>query len=92
MTTSPTPALLTPASLDLFLRLFKDAGNWGGHPYTGGNIGLTHAERGNLTDLKIRGLLKTHDDPKKHGGGGPYVSFTEAGIALAKTHGLEVCW
>lgn len=81
---------LTPASSELFNRVADDAPNWGGNPYLAGNIGLTKPERGNLTQLKRAGLILTHDDPESQGGGGEYVSFTEAGHKLAHERGYTI--
>lgn len=72
---------LTPASLALFLDLARDADNWSGTPL----IDVTDAERGNLTDLKVKGLLTTFEDR-----GDAFAVFTDAGNALAAEHGIEL--
>src|SRR5262245_41257501 len=69
------PVTLTPASLDLFLGFAEDAPNWSGSPL----VTLTPAQRGNLADLKKKGLLTTWEDED----GCVFVNFTDAGIALA---------
>ncbi len=77
---------LTQTSLDLFLSLAKDAGNWGGCPLTDLN---THT-RGNLTQLKIAGLITTWTDsdyPRC-----VFAQFTDAGRELAKKHGVNIDW
>lgn len=74
---------LTADSLELFLGLAEDADNWSGNPL----ITLTAAQRGNLTDLKKRGLLSTFDD-----GGCDFAIFKPAGIALAAEHGIDLTW
>jgi hypothetical protein len=65
----------------------KDAPNWNGYPWvSGGNIQGTKEQRGNLTQLKKAGLIKTQVDDED----GPYVVFTETGMALAKEHGIDL--
>lgn len=74
-------ANITPESLDLFLDLAKDAGNWSGNPPVWG----TKEQRGNLTQLKRAGLLTTFTDR-----GDAFAEFTEAGQALAAEHGVDL--
>jgi hypothetical protein len=76
---------ITQTSLDLFLAYARDAGNWSGTPCVGGNVGGGKEERGNLTQLKRAGLIKTFKDE-----GIVWLSFTDAGRALAATHGIEI--
>lgn len=87
MTSNNTPDL-TPASLELFLAYAEDAGNWSGNPWVDGNVSLDAAGRGNLTDLKRKGLLQTFDD----GEGAMYIEFTDAGKTLAAAHGIDLSW
>jgi len=79
------PTSITPRSLDLFLAFAKDAPNWSGTPLFGGNVGDLRRDRGNLTQLKQAGLVTTFFDD-----GLSWVSFTEAGVAFAAQHGVEV--
>lgn len=65
---------LTAASTELLLTLAHDAANWSGNPL----VDVDPAGRGNLTDLKVKGLLTTFEDR-----GDAFAIFTEAGIALA---------
>lgn len=74
---------ITDRSLNLFLVLANDAGNWSGTPPTDSNVDMTKAEQGNLTQLKRAGLVKTINDD-----GSAWVIFTERGIALAESHGI----
>jgi hypothetical protein len=74
---------ITATSLALFLAYAKDAGNWGGSPLVGGNVGGSKEERGNLTQLKRAGLLTTFNDD-----GDTWIDFTEEGKALAAEHGV----
>jgi hypothetical protein len=78
---------LTSASLDLFLAYAEDAGNWSGNPWVDGNVSLDAAGRGNLTDLKRKGLLQTFTDD-----GDAYIVFTDAGKTLAAEHGIDLSW
>lgn len=75
---------ITEASLNLFLAYAKDAGNWSGTPLVGGNLGGTKEDRGNLTQLKQAGLIETFKDR------GTWISFTDAGKALASKHGIQL--
>lgn len=74
---------LTAESLTLFLDLANDAGNWSGTPL----VDITNAERGNLTDLKRKGLLSTMESD-----GDSFAMFTAAGVALAASHGIDIAW
>ena len=71
---------LTAASTDLFLSLWNDAPNWSGMPL----LDISAAEKGNLSDLKKKGLLTTEVDFER--ADLTWVSFTDAGKAL----GLEL--
>jgi hypothetical protein len=75
---------LTTASQGLFTLLAKDAGNWGSMVPTDGNVDMTAAQRGNLTQLKQAKLITTtrYD-------GAAWVLFTEAGVAYAEELGIE---
>lgn len=79
---------ISERSLKLFLDLARDAGNWSGMPLFGGNVGRASSDKGNLTDLKIKGLVYTHD----HEGDGRniYVCFTDAGKRFAAEHGVVI--
>lgn len=76
---------LTPATLDLFIRFAKDADNWNGMPLVGGNVSMTLADRGNMTDLKQKGLVITFKEE-----GNLWLEFTDAGKELALMHGITI--
>ena len=76
---------ITDASLAVFLAYARDAGNWSGMPLVGGNVGGSKEERGNLTQLKRAGLIRTMSEE-----GCTWISFTDAGVALAAAHNVEV--
>lgn len=76
---------ITKKSLEVFLMYAKDAGNWGGTPLIGGNVGGKKEQRGNLTQLKKAGLIWTEQDL-----GDAWVYFTDAGKALAAQHGISI--
>lgn len=76
---------LTHASVALFRSLANDAGNWNGTPCWGANVGGSKADRGNLTDLKRKGLLYTVRED-----GCEWVYFTPEGKALAATLGVTL--
>lgn len=46
---------LTPSSLDLLLKLIADSGNWSNTPM----LDLDAAGKGNFTDLKKKGLVRS---------------------------------
>lgn len=79
-------ANLSDAALNLFLRLARDAGNWGGTPLFDET---SNAAKGYLTALKTQELLTTFED---NDGQVPcvFVQFTEAGQALAAEHGINL--
>ena len=77
---------ITDQSKALFLAYARDAGNWNGTPLVGGNVGGSKEDRGNLTQLKITGLLKTFQDE-----GLTWVSFTDLGRVYAKENGVNIC-
>lgn len=77
---------ITERSLELFLAYAEDAGNWGGTPLVGGNVGGSKEDRGNLTQLKKAGLITTFsDEPGSH-----WIRFTDTGRALAAQHSVEI--
>ena len=76
-----TNANMTPATKALFVTFAEDADNWSGTPL----LDITAAERGNLSDLKKRGLVKTMRDE-----GCDWVIFTEAGVAFGAELGYEL--
>ncbi|MFA5709359.1 hypothetical protein [Mycolicibacterium sp.] len=78
-------AEITARSLELFLDYARDAGNWGGTPLVGGNVGGSREDNGNLTQLKQAGLIQTSDDD-----GDVFIHFTAAGAALAAKHDIEL--
>lgn len=79
-----TTVNLTADSAALFTALIEDAGNWSGQPLIGGNVEMTKARKGNLTDLVKKGLLTVVDDGEGH----TYAAFTMAGVELAAAMGL----
>ena len=83
--TNATEINLTAASHALFMEFAEDAGNWSGMPLVNGNVTVTQADKGNLTDLKKNGLLTTFVDE-----GNSWVSFTDSGKAYAAKHGVTI--
>ena len=75
---------ITAASQELFTLLAEDAGNWGSMVPTDGNIDMTAAQRGNLTQLKKAGLVTTTQYE-----GAAWVLFTAAGVAYAEELGIK---
>jgi hypothetical protein len=73
-----TAELLSAESHSLFCELASDAGDWHGQPL----VQITKEQRGNLSDLKKKGLLTTSTSD-----GLQFAQFTDAGIALAASPG-----
>jgi hypothetical protein len=82
---STVDQLLTAASHKLFCDLANDADNWNGEPMLGGNVGSDAALRGNIADLKKKGLIRTFRDE-----GCTFVQFTDAGKAHAAALGINL--
>lgn len=76
---------ITQTSLQVFLAYANDAGNWSGTPCIGGNVGGSKEERGNLTQLKRAGLIRTFRSD-----GCDWIEFTAAGYDLAKENGINL--
>jgi hypothetical protein len=76
---------ITYTSFEVFLAYARDAGNWGGTPCIGGNVGGSPQERGNLTQLKKAGLILTFRSDRCD-----FVQFTKAGRALADEMGVPI--
>lgn len=86
---------ITETSKAVFIAYAKDAGNWSGMPLVGGNVGGGKEERGNLTQLKKAGLIKTEETKDRINGRiqtDSWVVFTEDGIAYAKELGIDLSW
>ncbi|HIF23204.1 MAG TPA: hypothetical protein EYQ27_15200 [Gemmatimonadetes bacterium] len=86
------PSNLSTGALDLFILMANDAMNWSGTPLLGGNFDLDEQGKGYLTKLKKAGLVwadKQHD-PGCVTHGFVYINFTEAGQALATSHGIDL--
>lgn len=81
MNTTTNTTDLTADSLALFIDLAKDAANWNGTPM----IDITAAQKGNLTDLKKKGLLTTFKDE-----GIDWADFTDAGKSFAAELGITL--
>jgi len=77
--------MITDKSKSLFLAYANDAGNWSGTPLVGGNVGGSKEDRGNLTQLKVAGLIETWNDE-----GHTWLRFTEAGVKFAAENGVTV--
>ena len=76
---------LTEGSHKVFMMYAEDADNWSGTPWVSeGNISLTGAQRGNLSDLVKKGLIKIEGVDNMQ-----YVVFTEDGKAYAAANGLN---
>lgn len=84
---------ITDATLARFLAYAKDAGNWGGAPLVGGNVGGDPADKGFILNMKKAGLVTTWEDRDVINGRvtvSVWVEFTDAGKALAAAHGITL--
>ena len=70
---------ITEQSKNLFIAYAKDADNWGGMPLIGGNVGGSQEDKGNLTQLKKAGLIRTQFEE-----GDTWLIFTNEGIEYAR--------
>nr|AKH48109.1 hypothetical protein [uncultured marine virus] len=85
MSNAPTTnAPIAPATLARFVQYAEDAGNWGGSPLVGGNVGGDAADKGFVLNMKKAGLVTTCADD-----GCVWIDFTDAGALLAEQHGVE---
>jgi hypothetical protein len=75
---------MTEETKTLFIELVEDACNWSGMPLWDGNVAGGKKRRGNLTNLKLMGLVKTQQYE-----GNTWVTFTEAGDSLAADMGYD---
>ena len=73
--------VLSQESKALFEEMAQEAQNWNGTPLL---PVLSRAQKGNLTDLKRKGLVFTEDD----GDGFQWVFFTSAGKNVAHELGI----
>ena len=79
MSNTPT---LTPESQNLFNQFVESSWDWDGTPM----LDITSQQRGNLTQLKVAGLITTFEHD-----GIDFVKFTPAGYEYAASLGLEIC-
>jgi hypothetical protein len=88
---------LTPASEKVFRLYAEDADNWSGEPLVGGNVRGSKARNGNLTDLKVKGLITTWTEEREGLNGRAktplvWLNFTALGIEYAATLGIDLSW
>ncbi len=73
--------MLTTETQNLFISFVEDAPNWSGQPI----VDITKEQRGNLSDLKRKGLVETFRDD-----GCDWVIFTPSGISYANELGYQL--
>lgn len=73
--------MLTTESTNLFISFVEDAPNWSGQPM----VDITKEQRGNLSDLKRKGLVETFRDE-----GCDWIIFTPSGTAFASELGYTL--
>jgi septal ring-binding cell division protein DamX len=78
-------AKISKRSAEVFRLYAEDAANWSGMPLVGGNVSGSKEDRGNITQLKRAGLIKTQEDD-----GNMFILFTAAGKAFAQTMNIEI--
>lgn len=90
-----TALTLTAASHDLFIDFAEDADNWNGFPLVNGNVTVDKQQRGNLSDLVQKGLIKVEEVKDTVNGRtrtDSWIAFTAAGVAYAAEHGVDLSW
>lgn len=88
MTVAEAKQKLTPRSFELLVDHMKDAPNWSGAPLVGGNVKFTKEDRGNLTQLKRAGLIRTEADEDRKDL--TWMYFTASGKELARELNIEL--
>jgi len=79
-------ASLTPASLELFRAVANEKANFGDDPYLEDMPPMSHADNGNMTDLKKRGLIEVYETSYgKH-----IIKITAEGTKLALSIGVDI--
>ena len=73
--------MLTTETQNLFISFVEDAPNWGGQPM----VDITTSQRGNLSDLKRKGLVETFRDE-----GCDWINFTPVGVSYAAELGYKL--
>ena len=85
---------LTADSLATFKLYAEDAVEWSGNPWVSeGNIEVTKAMRGNLSDLVQKGFIVIEDYGSHEGSGkahNHYIVFTDKGVKLATQLGIDL--
>jgi hypothetical protein len=76
---------LSAKSLELFKEIAEDMPNWSHCVPSDGNIQINASQRGNLTDLKKKGICTTEEHD-----GSAWISFTDAGYALSTELGYDL--
>lgn len=83
----------TENTLNRFIKYAQDAGNWGGSPLVGGNVGGDPADKGFILNMKKAGLITTWEDRgviNRRVVVSVWLEFTDSGKALAAAHGVTV--
>lgn len=75
---------ITAKSQELFVAYWEDACNWSGTPAVGHNVQSSQENNGNLTQLKIAGLISTWTDE-----GTTWLEFTDLGKQYANFIGIN---
>ena len=67
-----------------FLEYAYDAGNWGGTPLVGGNVGGEPADKGFIVNMKKRGWISTWEDcePGPAGDINIWMEIEDAGLEV----------
>lgn len=76
---------ITERSKEVFIAYAKDATNWSGIAPVGINVNSSKEDCGNLTQLKVTGLIRTFEEQ-----GETWIHFTDKGKAYAKELGVDI--
>lgn len=81
---------LTEASQQLFDLIIEDAPNWSGTPLLGGNFDTDEHTNGNLTDLKVKGLITTFEESEPGRPALVWIDVTDLGLEYAGKTAEEI--
>ena len=81
---------LTPGTLNVFSQYADDAGNWSGNPLVGGNVDTGPGEKGHLSDLIKKNLIRVSVEERRGQENLSWIYWTPAGVALAEELGIDL--
>lgn len=75
-----------------FLEYAYDAGNWGGTPLVGGNVGGEPADKGFIVNMKKRGWISTWEDCERSPSGDIliWMEIEDAGLEVMASFNVSL--